>query len=801
MSNITWTARPNHPRSFCTSARKTEITGWTNSSSSWKTVWDADIIPYCNIWAAESDSTTFARGDDVDEVIYLLGLAGWVEGTAAYHNKLISFGKWLNSNRSSWLAWQDTGRRDQCLAQAWCYDWLCTGIVTFSAADRALIGDGVRDIAAGAPDNANEYIDGHSHGDQAAALHAGLAIAGEYGSGYDFRSDAEDIINACFDFWYGPAGTMTPSRMQTLRYFCDQGATYDGAWYGATTWWASSMLFLGMLNGLVQNTETPASLQLLGDDYDPVTSEPWAQKIAEFALWAYCRGDLHYWTLGNDTYRQGSEHEVRYNHRLSMGWMIRYGGTLRKCARWLRDTLHAAALADGNVSKYHYAFEIPLWNPADAENSSQHPKLVEGLAKTKFFSVPGTFWHRNSWEPASAAVVQVNTKSLYYTGHNHLDCAAMQINCLDDMPLCHSGKYGVSGCTSTYGGRHHRAYYQQSIAHSGIPCFPASDITHTALFGTGRANCPHGGGQLFRKWYNGSSWKYDPDNLYLMQTDGGGAAWRVAETECLNPTGSTYTLLCSDITKAYQRSMDDSGTTYARVSLCEVKDLVIKGEWSWPIVLRYVRAQMATGRNTLGAFVPWHGWSQWAESWPHGTGPQTGDTRRFRSTGYRGHAKCLIDIYNWQNFTVQHVGDGPLNSYGYGSSQFLYDGENFSPTLSCSGNYYPDLGQWRVQMTCATSGVEVHWVFLVLPMAVADEPPEYSWVDVPNWYGVRFGTTAHEFRVHKTLNQVMTGVDTEAPAAPDNTQAVAGDTLVTLSCSPNSEDDMSHYHAKYRVKV
>lgn len=801
MSNITWTHRADYPRFLATSGRKTEITTWTNSGPSWQPVWDAKVLPSCNSWAAESDSATFARGDNADEVIYLLGLAGWIDNVASYHNKLLSYGKWLEANRGNWLSWTDTGRRDQTMALAHCYNWLRTGVVTFSAADRALVGDGVADISAGASANPNEYIDGHSHGDQAAALVAGLAIAGEFGTGYDFRTVAETRINAAFDFWYGPAGTMNPSRMQTLRYFCDDGATYDGAWYGATTFWGASTLLLAMASGLVQNSETANALQLLGEDYDPLTSEAWTQKIPEFMLWAFARGDLHYWKLGNDTYRQSSSHQVRYNHRMALGWGIRHGGAFRKNAHWLRNTLHSAAEADSQVSNYDYAYEIPLWDPSASANAPpQHPKDNASLAKTKFFDVPGSFWHRNTWD-TQAAVIDVEVKPWYYHGHSHLDRGAMQVSCLDDMVVCHSGKYGISTCTSAYGGRHNRAYYQQSIAHSGIPCFPAADITHTALFSTGRAACPHGGGQLFRRWWNGSSWRYDPDNLYLMQNDGGGAAWRVAEHEIVNELGATWTLLCSDITKAYQRDMSDAGTTYARVSLCHVKDLVIKGEWAWPIVLRYARAVMAPARSTQGAFVPWHSWGQWSESWPHGTSPQTGDTRRFRAAGWRGHAKCLIDLYNWQSFTIQHVGDGPNNSYGYGSQQFYYESENFSPTLSASGNYFPDLGMWRFQATCAVNASEVHWLFLVMPMAVADEPPEYSWVDVPDWYGVRFGTTAHEFRVHKTLNQAMTGQDTTPPGAPTNLQTVPGNAQVLLSCSPNSEDDMDHYRAKYRVKV
>lgn len=805
MSLLTYTIRADHPRLFCIAGDKTAITLRTNAAAGWQHIWDSHILTGCTTLTGLANSSLYASSTVCDYFL-ALGLAGWIDNVSSYHTKLLSAALELAQTETAWPDWPSISCRLYAAALGVAYTFLRTGVITFSDANRKILGDGIVDFTArfsGSSSADGEYFHGHASGDWMGCTLANIAIAGESGTGFNYTTVAAAKIEDALDFWYGAAAG-DRHRMEVIKYFSADGGILEGSWYGTLAYYEALWFLQGLHTGFVRNTETPGSLQLNGVDYEPWTSEDWVAKIGEYFLHAWYRNDGDHWAI-HDTDRSAAPW-FHQNMRTALAVLMTQGGTYRKQLRWLREAWEADSRNSTEWSDYVY--EVAGWDPADANNASVAPKDASpAIAKSRLFDPPGSYWYHSSWDHANGVTINIEVPQYHaYYGHSHLCGGGMQIALKNDVVMCHTGCYrGNLTDSSQYGGLHHRGYNQQSIAISGVPLVHKPGLTHTHRNELGaRVAFQSGlGGQLWRKWYNGSAYQYEPYSLTGLLTDGSNNAWTMGTVEIAAETAD-YTFIFTDVRRAYLYEPTEYGTASERVTCCEIRDLIIPGESVWPIILRITRV---TASN-----VAWikrqhfHSYRQWNESYPHGDGtPGTGDTKRGQAAGFKNIGKVVIDLYNWQELATSQVGGGGLITGGFYARQFYYDGVNYPPTVSLNDRWKPDIGNYRWEIASTIARNEEYFVTLIMPMGVGESPPAYEWVDIEDWYGVKFAATGAEYQVHKTLAQAKklgeTEEDTTPPTAPVGLAAVAGDTQVVLTWTPNVESDMASYDVYKRVKV
>src|SRR5574341_949874 len=132
MAITSFTPYANHPRIHCRDTDKTgglNIQGMSNSSTQWQSVWDTYILGYAAQAVAKTDAA-LADESELDAKLWTLGLAGWIDNVTSYHDKLLSVALYLANSPSIWDSWNN--RRDQVMALAYAYDFLRTGVITFS---------------------------------------------------------------------------------------------------------------------------------------------------------------------------------------------------------------------------------------------------------------------------------------------------------------------------------------------------------------------------------------------------------------------------------------------------------------------------------------------------------------------------------------------------------------------------------------------------------------------------------------------------------------------------------------------
>jgi hypothetical protein len=785
MSILTYTVRSDYPRIFTTSGEKTAITTRTNDIDSWKAVWDLQVLPAATSLVASSDEDIMDSDSCYDNCM-TLGLAGWIENSTTYHNKLLSAAKWLAQNTSYIPGW--TSRRYRLLALCYAYNFLRTSVITFSEADRKIIGD-VIVAYSNKTYSTNEFLDGHSAGNVMAVLVCGITLNAESGSGYDYSSAATTRIGYGLDFWFG-ASQGAETHLDTWRYWSADGSHWMGAWYSHLGLWKASFALKAVDTGFIQNSETPNSLQLNGVDY-AITDEAWLEKIGEYCLNSWWRGDEEYWAVGdiskitNPLFHQNTRH--------SLSFLQTYGGDFRKPISWLYDQYQARIEAAGQNSGAKRAHDILFHDPSDTDNAATHPRdHTPAVSTTRYFDPPGGFWHRSTWDYDNACIINIECMREFFSGHTHLNCGAIQICVKDDMVLLNTGLY--SG--SMYGGDHHRYWYQQSIGHSGVPLIDDNAATHYNYnLGGTWTEYPSGiGGQLWKMF----GAEKDAYNINDIRFDAGGEAWLRCEVTKFEDS-TDFAFLNMDIRKAYLFEYDEIDTDAERVRLCEIRYVIIKGEGVWPIVFRVVRIQ-----SRLANMVKrdhFHSYNNFAFTYPHADGGGNGPTLRASATGYQGNSKVLIDLYNRQDYTSYIVGGGLPDVFGYQAHSFEYNNTNYPPEESASTRERPDLGRYRVEFLANTQRTEEYFVELIHPMGVQDSPLNYTWIDDADWFGVRFSGSAHEYRIHKTLDRATMTGDSTAPGHVTGLTATPGDTQVVLGWTPNTDADIASYKAYKRTKV
>jgi hypothetical protein len=578
-------------------------------------------------------------------------------------------------------------------------------------------------------------------------------------------------------FWYGDtAGDIC--HMDAWRYFCSDGGHWMGGWYPHLGIWKLSF----MLNAMVSSLD---SITLNGDSYAPITDESFIGLLGEYVLNTWYRADDDYYTL-MDTSRIVTPW-VHNQTRHGLTFLIANGGTYRKPLRWLKDTLQAVEVC----TAYSQIHDVIFYDPSDTDNASVHPQShTPAIAQTYYANPPGHYSYRNTWDYDNACVIKINCPERYFLGHTHLDCGGIQIGVKDDMVLLNTGIYRTSDSAADYNGTHHHFYYQQSLAHSGVPlCDDGSYVHYNYNYSNAWSAYPTAlGGQVWKM--NGAA--KDTYNVSSMRFDGGGEAWH-RSTMTMPENETSYDFVVCDVRRAYVRDYTEIDSSTERVRACKIKYLVIKGEGVWPIVLRL--HQMTSRLTTMDKRDHWHAYGQWTLSYP-GNGAYRGTAQ-----GYRGTGKVLIDLYNYADFLTQQVGGGALDAAGYAAQQFYYSGTNYPPSNTCPTRYLPDLGRYRLEHRALIGRATENFLQLIMPMGVYDSPPAYTWINEGDWYGIRFSDSAHEYRISKTADVVSVSSDTTAPASPTGLAATVGDTQIPLTWNPNTESDMASYKVYYRAKV
>lgn len=802
MTRPLFTAYSNHPRLSCRDTDKTAITTRTNAAASWQSVWDNKVIAYANNALGKTDATLAAEGS-LDSKFFTLGLAGWIDDVLTYYNKLKSTALNLANNSALWDNF--TARREQIIGLAVAYDFLRAGGVTggsFSDADRKTIGDAIIALCTqGFTESTADFINGHLGGNFMSQLYGGLALANESGAGFNFTTSANGIINTALDYWYGQnAGSK--SRLESDQYWHGDGGSGKGTWYNSINNYHNLFLLNALTNGC-------SSITISGDAYVPFTDEMWVQKIPEFWIRAFLRGDKEYLTIG-DTGRTYPSPFYHIDSRIPVAIMITRGGTWRKPLRWTRDIIEAqATTAPFSSGNYDYAWEVAIWDPADANNVSVSPKNVTpALSKIRLFDPPGECFYDSSLDIFNGIKIHIRCPEYYYYGHTHLDCGSMQIYVRDDPVLTSSGRYDTSDTNADFGGSHHRNWFQQSIAQSGAILIDQPGRTHTSRNAAGsQTEFPSGlGGQMWKKFDPGTGITLDPEEINAMRNHGGKMAWRRSGIDMngadkfriVSSLPSSYYFLHADFTYAYLRNLTELSTPNQIVINSDFKVVIIENVSINPIILCVYKAR--------GSSPVWKKRQAWhTYGIPTVTSMRTVSnfTPSWRTTapGRKGIGKIVIDVYDVAGATMSVIGGGPQNSAGYANNQFRYGGVNYPPLTAGNPREESDIGKFTTYSEMPTSRETDYFVSLVMPMLVGESPPTYSWIDETNFFGVQFGSIS--YRIHKTQTTILTDADMNPPSAPTGLVATTGPASqqVTLNWNPNTEGDISFYVPYYRLKV
>lgn len=792
MPITSWTAYTNHPRIHC---RDTDLTGglnirgMSNNSAQWQSVWDTYIVGYSNQAIAKADATLAAE-DTLDSKFFTLGLCGWVDTNTSYHNKLKSAALYLANNSSLWAGWND--RREQVMGLAYAYDFLRTGVITFSDTDRKGIGDALIAMCTEDYVEATEdFMDGHKAGNLMAQAIAAVALAGESGSGFNYTTSASDLLTTSFGYWFGSAAGMN-NHIESVRYFQGDGGSAKGTWYQAIDGMHVMWLFNAIKNGFSAIAE------------DTVAFDPWEEdnvkKIGEWWLRAYCRGDLDYLSIG-DCARTYTNPFLQEEARRTLAILIRRGGVWRKHVRWMRDLIHTKSnTSPHSVTNYSMGFDVALYDPADSSNASLAPALANPpLAKGRLFDPPGEFIYDSSMDFQQGCKIHISCQEFAPTNHQHLANGGIQIWLKNDNVLAFTGRYSTSDTEANFGGTHHRDWLQQSISHSGVPLVDQPLLTHKSRNLSGSlVDFPVAlGGQVWKKYNPGTGLIYDPLTATNLRNQGSKNAWRRSGTNAagdnkfriVTTNAGVYWFLHANFTNAYVQQYTDPNS---RVSRAEMKILIIENVTSWPIILRLTR--MTTTISAYQKRDHWHTYKQ-----PSLSTPQA-DTLRATASGMNNVGKLTLDVYNQPGFNMSVVPIGTIGGSGYGSTQFSYNGANYPPTNGANVRQEPDIGKYRVEVTPTVSRFDDWTLTLLFPTGALENPPAYTWIDETDWLGVNF--SGKEFRIHRTDIQASTNADTVPPDAPTGVVATkgAGSGVLLVNWNLNSETDIKDYVAEYRLK-
>lgn len=732
MGNLKYTINPAAPRLLLTPAARAPLKA--RDDALWHQVHASteDLL-------SKSPSEVVDRTTRVDLKLFSLGLVGWLTEEQRYHNHLLACA--LELAGRSWAGW--TNRRYQMLAAAYAFDWLRTGIVSFSASDR-------RTIAAKILANAtwtgkdSEYIDGHSRGNLMAQFVGALAIS--EGSDIEQAKVLAQLDHA-LDFWFG-ASPGAPSAIDVERHYGSGSGKGTGYYFYAS--WMLWNFLLPVLNGL-------ADKHLNGIAW---SRESWMLQQPRYWLHAFDRGDGNYAPVG-DTNRLGNPW-LHPSRRFAMAALASglVNSSYRGEMTWLLDRQNA--FDPDPPPAYERAIE---WALIDRQAiPPKPPQFRETLTL-----LPDREYHYTSRpdDPAKSSQVWIRAEEFYKTNHAHLDCGSIQLHVEGKACLIDRNYYATSDESADYNGEAHRYFFQQTIAHSGTILVDSGETEpHRARVKPHSGSVPlldGKGGQRYKQYDHPTKGRiYYPGDARSLVEDGGGNAWRRCERgkglRWISGEEGKWTHLAASIAPAYATE----GATTARVRRADLQWLVIHAGviWSRPLILILHRVETDDKTNKKVLVL--------------NPGEQ-GDFEWSAPAGLLGS---------------RNVGsDNPARD-GWFVDQFAYvsGGKNYLPTgkMLAAERRAQDTGKLRIEVFPLEQREEDWFPVLLVPKLKGEASPPKAWIVEPDWYGVEFGSMA--FRLHKFETRAQVGdLPLPVPQPPEKpmTEQIIdnGDTRTTFTGS------------------
>jgi hypothetical protein len=795
-----YTVYANHPRLFFRDTDRTAIVARTDSTSAWKTRWDATIVPASNSYR---DRTTFANptytlsvaptnppyylaagqtwANTTDGCIYtrnstntawvknyptvwinsntyisqvnsphqrmmVLALAGYIEETGrpenGYKDKVIKAAVHLASLPDSF---NPTTARYRLLALALVFDILYADTTTTEK--NTLAAEIVQQCDRMAS-RTDEWMDGHSGNDQMCQAAGALAIHG-WGT---YTAAAQTRLTESMTFFFG----VNPNEgsLEMERYQFGDGGSEKGAWYIYLGLWHALWSMLFFSNGTTLNEWTSES--------------SWASKIWEWLLWSGYRGgvDGDYEAMG-DMARASSPKMHSWQRWVFGALATRYPtGTGHEGGRhlaWMFDQWDAqdAPYADSII------YDVLFFDRANVTSVSPEAASTPP-ATTRLFSPPGVAYVRraargsahSAWDYDNSCVFRISARSGYYLGHPHLDAGSVQIRFRDDVLLL-----SPSGYYDEYGGSHHAAWYQRTCGQSLAPII----YDPSEVYQRWSDVVPNDGGQHFKKRLDASivgGIASDPYSPYKMLNDDGGEAWKRTERFVKIPGDDTAgQFFIADILPAYKKFHTDAG----RLEVCTIKYLIIEptaaNGLTWSALLYYARVRKRNASHVVT--IPMH-FRHTATARSFGL-----DALGYRSeVGNGSPGRLWVDVRDIGSYNLTITGPGtPLNAAGYGPTQFqiLGAGTNYPPAAGAGTRYLPDLKRYSAYLQRKTQVQEEHYVALLMVAAAGDSEPVSgrAWVsDVaqPDFYGIGIGSET--YLIHRTQDLAVYGSGATPDATP-----------------------------------
>ena len=656
---------------------------------------------------------------------------------------------------------EPTHFRYRCLTLASVFDAFYADM---TAAERTKIAAEMLAQANKASASVKEKIDGHSGNDQMARLSCALA-----GYGYG-TTDWTSMINGVLAFWYEPNYV---GRMETPRYFHSDGGMHKGGAYGYLGGWSD----LWMTWFLSKAT-----------DWDSFAAETWMAKQWEYLIWtSYSGGTAFDFENHGDTTRVSNPvfiNELKWYYGILMNKFPAPGGTEGdEHLRWLynryltRDSQYADGLGQDFV----------FWDRAGTVETAPSAAVVLP-AKQRFFSPPGLFFARDSWDYDASVVWRISGRPQYDLGHRHQDAGSIAIT-YNGRPLLLSPS-GLYDAFDTL--PHHGNWYQRTMGQSGTLLIYDPSQVYT-FYSRARDN---DGGQQLKKYVHPTigTELSDPYNVQQILQDGGGLPWKRCEFDLKASSGEHRFIVC-DLREAHKRRHTDT----SRFSVCKTSYLYIAPTAGNGLPKGACLVYHRVVKNTVDwqTCVPWHFRG-------------TVTAQSYGISGEDGEAvgKLWIDLRDPGDYTRTIEGRGsPLDTLGYGPTQFrnYFTGVNYPPSKAAGTRYDPWLKRntWWVEKTVRAA--EERYVFLLMPTANAASVPTHTWVSdgaEPDWYNVTIGDTT--YGIHRTLDEATFGavaIDETAPAEVTGLALQALDSALMATWVDPVDADLSAVRIQRRTSA
>lgn len=691
----------------------------------------------------------------------------------------------------------------------------------------------------------DEMMDGHTAGSMAFAFMGCLALYGESGFTTGTTNNANLKIDTCLKYWFGDATvTLGRARLDYDRYFKSDGGGGKGHWYEAHANWITAFF----LHPLYVGMTSVEPMTLDGEDYTIPNSEPWIDRHGEWILHSI-RGDGDFFPGGDALKSSGTL--MTDEQRVQYAFYIRHSETWRRRLRWAYNAVKGLSPA---TSYEDEAVPFLMFDHNSALTQELPPATSPQPERSRLFVPPGYYSYKNTWDifsPTNCQIV-IHCPTYYWRGHNaELECGAIQVNVHDDMVVNRSGIYHTGGSDTgitNFGGDHNNAFKRQSIACSGIPLVDDGAST-SGSSNTGQPHVNVGypfpylgtGGASTRPYYHaqgGQTWKYyasavfpadvkDPQNPTDMiqngaDSTGEGQAWR----KVIGLNGETnktiekkvetddYCFLTAELYKAYLKEEADIGTSKQRVTLCQMRWLVIKREGTYPVI--FMVSRVRSRLSSMQKMVPWQFYGQPIRN-ARGQWIALGH-KATTDAGATSGGKVAIDYYepSGSNYTFSTVGNNDTvwttrtasnTKYSYligplGSSRTRV---SFPPATNPNSREVKDQGRWRLEAYKPTGNTEDYFVNMVVPMKKNESGPDYVFFEEADYFGVRFtdGVGQRVYKIHKTSDSVVgpgQATDTVPPVAVTNLVATATSSgRVDLTWDEVADDPTMENGGVYKV--